>query len=1711
MERKADILKRLVCLLLAVSMTAGLPGWPTQAAEPDTVPVIAEEDSSAAEESSLEWEEPELTEEPDTEEPVSTEEAPAEEASEPEQEDAPNVDAPAQEEGLEAALEEEPQPVSKPSLVQGLLGGLKLGTQAVPQNFTAGQGTGNQSAYTFGPSPSYNGTPIPLSDCLFTFHRNDNGTYVISAASSADWSRVYLNLNQDGLPGKTTPQKITITASGDTTYGEFILTGENGKKLWFSRWNVFNWFSNSNYVEYSYMRLYRPAAEGDKDTPTEIPGYVRLTSLTEIQDGGQYIIAAAHCYTDKGGALQVSGYDKYLFAVRPTVSTVNNDHVVRIDNVLKPCPSGEKEDSVDVTLATSGGNVQTYRLLDEKATTGTYLRTQFETNKERSNYVTDSVTPSAISDLYAKLYDGKAYNGENILLGDCLYTFTNRGNDKGWDVSAVTDGGATVHLNFNKNSDGCVQKTSLEENVKLTVTASDDTSGVGDFIFTCTTNNNGNLDEQKLWFCKWNIFKFFNDSRAEDYSYFRLYEPTTQANSSVELPGYRRVTSIQSGHQYLIVKYQSHSDSSGYGQYFVLRPSSVLRANSSGVARNTHVARATAKLAHSMTKITFTAGNSGTTGLAEEKDGSNHVIAPQSVIPFRFGNHTFRIRVFSAVATPVTPYNTVFIAQTVTGGSKGSSTYGDKIHTKNSHDYKTPVSRLTISSTASYSFGVFAPENLGQADNTAEKAAFDASTEFTFDDKKVYSLADYEIGWYSTNPDVLEITGWVSGGAKGTDTILRHSQSVTVTARGHGVAEIGVFVKEKGADETAANYFSYQMPVIVVESNATDSFRTLDAHIWTVENTTPYYSLNCSTEMNEIQLYDAMYVRTDGNEHWSMDFFADPADGHALTNLSNSQGNDAGHYFAIENDRPASQTTFYTQSGAAAQNQTGLFGPEKVQAMIQAAMDIGCEGAAGYTRGENWGNGTLTTYMVFVSKPLPRYAKELHGLLHKVTETELANWKYLCFKPEEDSSTPGGSSGGNSSEIPAVCIGKMYQLATEEQAPPSGVAYTTTRETRLDNEQVAHTCLLWYVQDRDYWVDEHSHVFCHVEDEWVLNWKGDAYLYVSFEKDRTKEREVNVGDTVCFKVFMKTSSTEPGQLINYSNVTFTDTLDGAYFMNGNPAPSIAPPDGKLRAQDEDWSNSVPNSSFPGVTTDWSGKLDGTSGATLRPSHANKSIEQASKPNVLNLSQDLNLRTNTGDEANDHMVGRCYEFYIGYEVKKTDFGRDIVNTLELKYDYGSKYSTGAMNNNDIAVAPNIKVVDYNLDINHIAAASLNVGSSLDINFYAYPIDTNKDDENYTPETDISKYFMMFMDADGNLLKNGEVSRFMAQKNSSNQFVQTSVTVGSQSVDAYCYTYEGIYAYQMPDNINAFFCRYNDSYYDSNADGYQDPENYTVYGMRTYSVKTYAERMLKKTDSGDAKLRSMLVDMLNYGATAQEYANSEGWGNVSNVEANEALRNDTQAQTMLTNGGKDITPATLNNLITNVQKSQLSSFEHSLTQTGDPKVSDFTVALVLEEGMGMTLRVTFDLAEGFKPTDFSMKLRSKKEKAMPYSYQHKRPGDSLDVGEQFTGTPSQQADWWEVNISQYAFEDIGSGRYAVEIKGVPPFFWGENYQLVIERKDQETVLETDTLEYSVMSYCYSMMKETSETETPEGWTEFLNDLLKAMYNYRTSADDWYRTAQ
>lgn len=81
-----------------------------------------------------------------------------------------------------------------------------------------------------------------------------------------------------------------------------------------------------------------------------------------------------------------------------------------------------------------------------------------------------------------------------------------------------------------------------------------------------------------------------------------------------------------------------------------------------------------------------------------------------------------------------------------------------------------------------------------------------------------------------------------------------------------------------------------------------------------------------------------------------------------------------------------------------------------------------------------------------------------------------------------------------------------------------------------------------------------------------------------------------------------------------------------------------------------------------------------------------------------------------------------------------------------------------------------------------------------------------------------------------------------------------TVGG--VTYYVFTYSDIYSYELGTTISAEINTTSEKYgfvYSSNND--------------KYSIRMYAERMLEKTT--DAELRTLLVDMLNYGAAAQLY--------------------------------------------------------------------------------------------------------------------------------------------------------------------------------------------------------------------------------------------------
>lgn len=168
---------------------------------------------------------------------------------------------------------------------------------------------------SLGSNADYTGDIIPLSDALYTFTANEDGTYVISHTME-DGSAACLNLTSAGYPNKAAASNITLTDNGNGTFR--VYSAADNRYLYFWR-NGNNYFDRNTTYDATGcpMQLYRPAKDGEADS-AEIPGYIKLASLEEIEDGGSYLVVA-----------QVG--DKY-YALHPSTSTGSKyAHVVKVD------------------------------------------------------------------------------------------------------------------------------------------------------------------------------------------------------------------------------------------------------------------------------------------------------------------------------------------------------------------------------------------------------------------------------------------------------------------------------------------------------------------------------------------------------------------------------------------------------------------------------------------------------------------------------------------------------------------------------------------------------------------------------------------------------------------------------------------------------------------------------------------------------------------------------------------------------------------------------------------------------------------------------------------------------------------------------------------------------------------------------------------------------------------------------------------------------------------------------------------------------------------------------------------------------------------------------------------------------------------------------------------------------------------------------------
>ncbi len=158
-----------------------------------------------------------------------------------------------------------------------------------------------------GTDVKFDGKLDPLSTSLFQFvGSNDTGIQI--TAKAADGTQVWVSTETNHYPSATTATTATLTENANGTF----LIHTDASYLYFWRDNskgklaTFDRVGNAKNTPACEFKLYRPAAAGEQ---SDLPGYVPVTKLDEVQDGGFYLIVAA--------------VGKELYVLHPTVDQEN--------------------------------------------------------------------------------------------------------------------------------------------------------------------------------------------------------------------------------------------------------------------------------------------------------------------------------------------------------------------------------------------------------------------------------------------------------------------------------------------------------------------------------------------------------------------------------------------------------------------------------------------------------------------------------------------------------------------------------------------------------------------------------------------------------------------------------------------------------------------------------------------------------------------------------------------------------------------------------------------------------------------------------------------------------------------------------------------------------------------------------------------------------------------------------------------------------------------------------------------------------------------------------------------------------------------------------------------------------------------------------------------------------------------------------------------
>ena len=162
---------------------------------------------------------------------------------------------------------------------------------------------------------------VALADCEYTFTRQSDGTYLISAV--VDGTTVYIDphagAGNAGYPNRTHQSAITLE-SGTNGGFKFHQMNEGYLHFWDNDDSKLYWdqcSADGGHTGHN-IYIYRQAENGS----TEVPGYEKVTNANDIVSGGKYLIVAK---ANSGG----------YYALRPCKTTSNKyQHICKVGGTV---------------------------------------------------------------------------------------------------------------------------------------------------------------------------------------------------------------------------------------------------------------------------------------------------------------------------------------------------------------------------------------------------------------------------------------------------------------------------------------------------------------------------------------------------------------------------------------------------------------------------------------------------------------------------------------------------------------------------------------------------------------------------------------------------------------------------------------------------------------------------------------------------------------------------------------------------------------------------------------------------------------------------------------------------------------------------------------------------------------------------------------------------------------------------------------------------------------------------------------------------------------------------------------------------------------------------------------------------------------------------------------------------------------------------------